>query len=176
MPYFYSFCIFLSAFLLFQIQPMLGKFVLPWFGGTPSVWSTVLLFFQTLLIIGYAYAYWLLYKFHSRRQGLVHLIFLGISLVLIFITTIIWPSPLTPDAGAWLLGIEPPPVSAEQEISVRCDRAGCIVADEGGIVPLVDGMVPERLAPDLQLVVEHAFIIRPGVLRPRGDARAGRCG
>ena len=41
--------IFLSAFLLFQIQPMIGKFILPWFGGTPAVWSTTMLFFQVLL-------------------------------------------------------------------------------------------------------------------------------
>lgn len=108
MPYFYGFCIFLSAFLLFQIQPMIGKYILPWFGGTPSVWSTVLLFFQTLLIGGYAYAYWLLGRFRDRQQGLLHLIFLGISLVLLIITALTWPSPLTPDASTWLQDIDFP--------------------------------------------------------------------
>ena len=50
--------VFLSAFLLFQIQPFLGRYILPWFGGSPAVWATCLLIFQTLLLAGYAYAHW----------------------------------------------------------------------------------------------------------------------
>ena len=73
MAYSYAFSVLLSAFLLFQIQPMIGKRILPWFGGTPTVWSTVLLFFQVLLTAGYAYAYWLLGQRRSRRQATVHL-------------------------------------------------------------------------------------------------------
>ena len=48
---------FLGAFLLFQIQPILSKSILPWFGGGPAVWTACLLFFQTVLLAGYAYAY-----------------------------------------------------------------------------------------------------------------------
>ncbi len=99
MPYFYALSILLSAFLLFQIQPMIGKILLPWFGGTPTVWSTVLLFSQLLLTGGYAYAYWLLGKLHTRRQGILHLILLGISLILLLVNALNWPSPLTPDAS-----------------------------------------------------------------------------
>ncbi|MCX6070364.1 MAG: hypothetical protein NTU91_05830 [Chloroflexi bacterium] len=62
----YAFCVILSAFLLFQVQPMIGKVILPWFGGTSAVWSTVLLFFQCLLTGGYAYAYWLLGRLRPR--------------------------------------------------------------------------------------------------------------
>jgi hypothetical protein len=51
--------IFLSAFLLFQVQPMMGRYVLPWFGGGPAVWTNCLLFFQVLLLVGYAYTHWL---------------------------------------------------------------------------------------------------------------------
>ncbi len=50
---------FLAAFLLFQVQPILGRYLLPWFGGGPSVWSVCLVFFQTVLLLGYAYAHWL---------------------------------------------------------------------------------------------------------------------
>ena len=99
MPYYYAFSVLLSAFLLFQIQPMIGKYILPWFGGTPTVWSTVLLFFQALLTGGYAYAYWLLGRLRDRLQGIVHLILLGISLGLLLATALTWPSPLTPDAS-----------------------------------------------------------------------------
>ena len=46
-----------SAFLLFQVQPMVSKMILPWFGGGPSVWTTCMLFFQVFLLAGYAYAH-----------------------------------------------------------------------------------------------------------------------
>ena len=48
--------IFLSAFLLFQIQPMIAKMILPWFGGSAAVWITAMLFFQTALLGGYLFA------------------------------------------------------------------------------------------------------------------------
>src|SRR4030042_1805493 len=96
----YALSVILSAFLLFQIQPRLGKVILAWFGGTSAVWSTVLLFFQCVLTGGYAYAYGLLGRLRGRRQGIVHLIFLAISLGLLGITALTWTSPLTPNA-AW---------------------------------------------------------------------------
>ena len=54
---FYAATTFISAFLLFQVQPIISKAILPWFGGSPAVWTTAMLFFQTLLFAGYAYAH-----------------------------------------------------------------------------------------------------------------------
>src|SRR5919202_419307 len=54
----YAATIFLSAFLLFLVQPIIAKQILPWFGGAASVWATCLVFFQTALLFGYAYADW----------------------------------------------------------------------------------------------------------------------
>jgi len=91
----FSISIFLSAFLLFQIQPMIGKVILPWFGGTPAVWSTVMLFFQVLLTGGYAYAYWLIGR--ARKQNVIHVALIAVAaLVMIFLSTV-WNSPITPD-------------------------------------------------------------------------------
>src|SRR5215472_17436092 len=59
----YAVNIFLSTFLLFQVELMMGKFVLPLYGGGPSVWSTALLVFQVLLLCGYAYAAFVCAKF-----------------------------------------------------------------------------------------------------------------
>ena len=56
----YAATIFLSAFLLFQIQPMIAKMILPWFGGSAAVWITAMLFFQSALLAGYLYAHWLI--------------------------------------------------------------------------------------------------------------------
>jgi len=70
---FYAFTLFLSAFLLFAAQPMIGKALLPLLGGGPSVWNTAMLFFQVLLLAGYAYAF-ILSKIPSLKvQGLLHL-------------------------------------------------------------------------------------------------------
>ena len=61
----------MSAFLLFQVQPLISKFILPWFGGSPGVWTTCLLFFQCVLFLGYAYAHGLM-KLPHRVQAWVH--------------------------------------------------------------------------------------------------------
>lgn len=68
--------ILLGAFLVFQVQPVISKCVLPWFGGTPAVWTTCMLFFQVLLFGGYAYAHLLRTFFQPKQQGLIHLILL----------------------------------------------------------------------------------------------------
>jgi SAM-dependent methyltransferase len=73
--------IFLSAFLLFQVQPMMGRYVLPWFGGGPAVWTTCMLFFQVVLVAGYAYAHWLGSRVTTRLQSSIHLALLAGSLL-----------------------------------------------------------------------------------------------
>ena len=64
--------VFGGAFLLFQAQPLMGRFILPWLGGTPSVWTTCVLFFQVLLLGGYAYAHGVSAWATPRRQAQVH--------------------------------------------------------------------------------------------------------
>src|SRR5215471_5373588 len=76
---FYALTISLSAFLLFEVQPVIAKMILPWFGGSSAVWSTCMLFFQIVLLLGYAYAH-LLHKLPRRRQAIVHISLLAISL------------------------------------------------------------------------------------------------
>jgi len=81
--YLYAFTIFLSAFLLFQIQPMIAKMILPWFGGSASVWITAMLFFQSALLGGYLYAHWSVSRLTPRMQALVHAVLLAASLLLL---------------------------------------------------------------------------------------------
>ena len=61
-----GFTIFVSAFLLFSVEPLVAKRILPWFGGSAAVWSTCLVFYQTALLIGYLYARWLTRYFEPR--------------------------------------------------------------------------------------------------------------
>src|ERR1041385_5219704 len=75
--------IFLSAFLLFCSEPMVGKMMLPMLGGAASVWITCLLFFQLMLLAGYGYAHLLERYLSVRRQVIVHaLMILGVFLFL----------------------------------------------------------------------------------------------
>ena len=70
---------FLGAFLAFQVQPVISKTVLPWFGGSPAVWTTCMLFFQVLLFGGYLYAHLLTMHVPRRFQGFVHASLLGLA-------------------------------------------------------------------------------------------------
>ncbi|SPE61083.1 Integral membrane protein-like protein [Verrucomicrobia bacterium] len=72
--------VFFSAFLLFAVQPMMAKFLLPSFGGTAAVWATCLVMFQTLLLAGYAYAHLLRAKLSPPAQRWIHLGVLSVSL------------------------------------------------------------------------------------------------
>jgi hypothetical protein len=92
----FGFTIFLSAFLLFWVQLLLGKYILPWFGGTPAVWTTCMLFFQMGLLAGYAYAHVLTSRLQPRAQGLLHTgLILACVLLLVWLTTA-WGTPITP--------------------------------------------------------------------------------
>jgi hypothetical protein len=73
----------LSAFLLFAVQPVIAKMILPWFGGSSAVWSTCMLFFQLTLLLGYLYAHWLNEKLRPRVQAAVHTLALAISLAVL---------------------------------------------------------------------------------------------
>ncbi len=82
----YAFAIFLSAFLLFQVEPIIARYILPWFGGTPAVWTTCMLFFQVSLLGGYLYAHLLASHVSPRYQAFIHLGLVVGSLVVLPIT------------------------------------------------------------------------------------------
>ena len=73
--------IFTGAFLLFQVQPLIAKFLLPWFGGGPAVWTTAMVFFQVVLFAGYAYAHTSIRRLGPRGQAILHLLLLSLALL-----------------------------------------------------------------------------------------------
>ena len=95
----YALTIFTSAFLLFLVQPIMAKQILPWFGGSAAVWTTCLVFFQFLLLFGYAYTDWTTRNLPSRRQVILHIVLLVLSLASL---------PIVPDAS-WKPGGEDDP-------------------------------------------------------------------
>ena len=95
----YASAIFLGAFLLFLVQPIIAKQILPWFGGSAAVWATCMVFFQMTLLVGYAYADFTTRKLTPRRQVILHVILLVLSLAVL---------PITPDAAWKPVGDENP--------------------------------------------------------------------
>jgi hypothetical protein len=89
--------IFLSAVLLFQVELIIGKYILPWFGGTSAVWITCMLFFQVLLLAGYALGH-LLQRFRPRLQSRIHCLFLIASASILIGQFVLWHSPLILDS------------------------------------------------------------------------------
>jgi len=79
----YAITIFVSAFLLFQVQPIIAKIILPWFGGSAAVWTTCMLFFQTALLMGYLYSHWTSSRMASRAQTTLHIVLLVASLLVL---------------------------------------------------------------------------------------------
>lgn len=92
----FAVAIFLGAFLLFFVQLLLGKFILPVFGGAPAVWTTCIMFFQVLLLGGYALAHLLASRFTARKQAVLVLGILAFSVALLTVMAWYWPTPITP--------------------------------------------------------------------------------
>jgi hypothetical protein len=95
--------IFVSAFLLFQVQPIIGKFVLPWFGGSPGVWTTCMLFFQVTLFAGYSYAHVLHRLLTIQRQIVLHCCLLLLALLTLPITPSMDWKPAGDESPTWLI-------------------------------------------------------------------------
>src|SRR5262245_61679784 len=95
----YALTILVSAFLLFQVQPVIAKIILPWFGGSAAVWTTCMLFFQLVLLAGYMYSHAVIRYLHPRKQMLLHCGMLLLSAVVL---------PIYPSAAWKPTGSEDP--------------------------------------------------------------------
>src|SRR5919106_2548260 len=98
---FYAGTIFLSSFLLFLVQPLIARLILPWFGGSAAVWTTCMLFFQALLLAGYAYAHVLAGASSKRLEASIHTVLLAAAVATL---------PIAP-SDAWKPAGDEEPVS-----------------------------------------------------------------
>jgi len=96
---FFHFTIFLSALLLFQVQLLMGKFLLPWFGGTAATWTVCLLYFQGILLAGYLHVHGMTSDVSLRTQRRIHACMLGASVVALAVFAWISGGPLLPNAS-----------------------------------------------------------------------------
>ena len=102
----YTAAIFVSALLLFSVQPLFTKMVLPRLGGSPAVWSVAMVFFQSLLLAGYAYAHYLTQIRNRWLPAAIHLVLLVIALLSLPLSIASgWGEPPTSGYAFWLLGL-----------------------------------------------------------------------
>src|SRR5215470_4233865 len=169
----YALTIFLSAFLLFQIQPLIGKAILPWFGGAPAVWTTCMLFFQLLLLGGYAYAHSVTRRLSPRAQRRLHVALIAAAIAAMGLGIVLSRSPILP-------GPSFQPADPERPIL----RILCVLAASVGLPyfllattgPLLQawfarshpGVSPYRLyalsnAGSLLALVTYPFVVEPGL-------------
>jgi hypothetical protein len=103
---FYTAAIFVSALLLFSVQPLFTKMVLPRLGGSPAVWSVAMVFFQSLLLAGYGYAHYLMQIRNGMIAVAIHLVLLTIALLTLPLSIAGgWGEPPTSGYAFWLLGL-----------------------------------------------------------------------
>src|SRR5712672_3575631 len=102
----YACTIFLSAFLLFQVQPLIAKMILPWFGGSAAVWTACVLFFQLLLLLGYLYAHWSIRYLRPKSQAVLQGVLpAGSMLILPGRPNPAWKPPGNEDPTLRILGL-----------------------------------------------------------------------
>jgi hypothetical protein len=99
----YAITIFVSAFLLFLVQPVMAKQILPWFGGSATVWTTCLVFFQTALLLGYAYADWTVRRLAPRASFRLHVVLLVVSVAVLPIVPAAFWKPTGTENPSWLI-------------------------------------------------------------------------
>jgi hypothetical protein len=154
--------VFLSAFLLFQVQPLISKTILPWFGGSPAVWTTCMLFFQVVLSGGYVYAHLLASRLSGRVQGLLHA-----GLLIAAVCCL----PITPDES-WKPDSNGSPVAAILLLLGATIGLPYFVLSSTGpllqswFLKAVPGKVPYRLyalsnAGSLLALISYPFVFEP---------------
>ena len=156
--------IFASAFLIFFVQPMVDKHILPWFGGAPSVWLLCLVFYQLTLFVGYGYAHLLNDRVRSNRQLVVHaILFVSALLVLPVLPAESWE----PRGGA------PPSLHILSMLAVNVGPPFLLLAATGPLLQAwfaraFPGRSPYRLyavsnTGSLLALLAYPFIVEPRI-------------
>jgi hypothetical protein len=163
----YALTIFLSSFLLFQVQPILAKMILPWFGGSAAVWNTCMLFFQAALLAGYTYAHLLFERVPARRAARIHTGLLAVSLLAL---------PILPGAAWKPAGGENPALQILGLLTATIGLPYFLLATTG---PLLQawyarrhaGATPYRLFALSNAASLLALLSYPALVEPRLDVQ-----
>jgi hypothetical protein len=168
----YAATIFLGAFLLFLVQPIMAKQILPWFGGSAAVWATCMVFFQVTLLAGYAYADWTTRRMSPRTQAKLHIGLLVASLALM---------PIIPDASWKPTGEENPSVRILAMLAVAIGLPYLMLASTSPLIQAwfarrYAGTLPYRLFALSNVASLAALLAYPVTVEPWITTRAQSIG
>jgi SAM-dependent methyltransferase len=177
----YALTILLSAFLLFQVQPVIAKIILPWFGGSAAVWATCLLFFQLVLLLGYLYAHASIRYLKPRRQMHLHIGLLALSLIALIVL------PVYPSAAWKPSGTADPTWGILSLLGVTVGLPYFLLSTTGPLLQAwyarrYQGAIPYRLyalsnAGSMFALLSYPFLFEPffGTHRQAGMWSVGYC-
>jgi hypothetical protein len=158
----YALTILVSAFLLFQIEPIIAKAILPWFGGSANVWTTCLLFFQIVLLLGYLYAHAVVRYLRPKAQALLHIGLLAASLLVL---------PVIPSAAWKPTGNEDPVFRILGLLAVTIGIPYFLLSTTGPLVQAwyarrYEGAIPYRLyalsnAGSMFALISYPVLVEP---------------
>ena len=141
----YALTIFLSAFLLFVVEPMVAKQLLPTLGGSSAVWTTCLVFFSIVLLLGYLYAHWVSSRFTPTQQAVIHILLLTAALMMLGV-----PVSPAPAAVSYHPALTVFRVLATVIVLVTLAKLGVPVLVAGLIAGMVGGVLQPYLFKDLR--------------------------
>lgn len=169
----FTLAVFLSAALLFVVEPMFGKMVLPLLGGSPAVWTTCMLFFQGALLVGYFYAHSLPKWLGLRRHTILHIALLGLCLLLL---------PIRVEESAWSLRLDHPNLWLLSVLTVSLGAPFVLLSSTGPLLQLWFSRTSHPSAQNpyflyaasnagsLIALLSYPFLIEPAITL-RGQAR-----
>jgi hypothetical protein len=156
---------FASAFLIFSVQPLVGKSILPWFGGAPAVWILCLAFYQLTLFAGYAYAHWLAGWGRANRALVIHFALFAAALVVL---------PVLPDPSWKPIGGEPPSLHIVSMLAANVGLPFLLLAATAPLLQVwfaraLPGRSPYRLYAvsnfgSLLALAAYPFVVEPSLL------------
>jgi hypothetical protein len=158
----YALTILVSAFLLFQVQPVIAKIILPWFGGSAAVWTTCMLFFQMVLLLGYLYSHAVIRYLRPRTQAIVHCTVLLLSAIAL---------PIYPNLSWKPTGGEEPTLRILALLAVTVGLPYFMLATTGPLIQAwyarrFKGAMPYRLyalsnAGSMGALISYPFLFEP---------------
>lgn len=163
--------IFLSAFLLFLVQPIAGKLLLPWFGGSSSVWATSMLFFTSVLFLGYCYTFFLTRR-SLATQVRIHRIAIGIGALAALVSLFVWQG-LFPSLEWTIASTLPPALKTLAALFLGIGVPYFLLATTGPLIQYWYGILsaqePYKLyavsnAGSLLALASYPFLVEPATL------------
>jgi len=166
----YGITILLGAFLLFQVQPIMSKYILPYFGGSSAVWLAASMFFQFFLLLGYFYSHSIV-KLNKKHQVLIHFFVLLFTFIALMISAINWSTAITPDIHSRIDISNNPIIEVIKLLFVAVALPYTVITTTSSLIQFWYGRIFEKSSPysfyvfsnigSMFALISYPFLIEP---------------